>query len=181
MTQQQHHEDLSKYMALHHRFSNLTNLEINMDYVSKDEITQSYVTLDLVCESIGISSQSEFTTIVNQKYEGISRLIADTFRTYANLNEVVNSGHFGGFIPNLYPAIAKKVILVEKIKNIIRICKEKHENEDEIWGQMSEEHNEIQSTIKDYIIIALIKSEVYFKFRSWLLRKHNRIYKQKIE
>lgn len=37
-------------MALNDRFTNLTNLEINMDYVSKDEITQSYVTIDLVCE-----------------------------------------------------------------------------------------------------------------------------------
>jgi|DEB0MinimDraft_10_1074344.scaffolds.fasta_scaffold64915_2 hypothetical protein len=37
-------------MALNDRFTNLTNLEINMDYVSKDEITQIYVTIDLVCE-----------------------------------------------------------------------------------------------------------------------------------
>lgn len=37
-------------MALNDRFTNLTNLEINMDYVSKDEITQIYVTIDLVFE-----------------------------------------------------------------------------------------------------------------------------------
>lgn len=164
----------TRLYALYKRFDSLTNLEINMDYVSRFEITKDYVDLTLICESIGLHTDDDLTQKACEVYKEIAYTVAEAFKTYPSLCDVINSEYFWSYIPGTCPRVTKKVIITEKIKNIIRNTMDhdidETNNADEIWVKIKT--NNYNGHVNDYITISIIKSEVYYRFREWILNRY---------